>query len=181
MLEIHVPISQEEWDDEKQMFIPPKTVKLQLEHSLISISKWESKWHKPFFLKEDKSPEETIDYIRCMTLTQNVKPEIYELLTEENINEIQEYIGNPMTATTFSNRNDNKQSSSRELVTSELVYYWMVSLNIPFDECQKWHINRLLTLIRVCNVKNEPPKKMSQKELYKHHAAVNAARRKKKP
>ena len=116
-----------------------------------------------------------------MTLTQNVKPEIYDLLTEENVNEIQEYIGNPMTATTFPNRNDNKHSSSRELVTSELVYYWMVSLNIPFDECQKWHINRLLTLIRVCNVKNEPPKKMSQKELYKHHAAVNAARRKKKP
>ena len=176
MLEIHVPISPERWDEKNQEFIPPKTVKLQLEHSLISLSKWESKWHKPFFSREEKSPEETIDYIKCMTLTQNVKPEIYEKLTESNVDDIQRYIGDTMTATTFSDKNSNK--SSREIVTSELVYYWMVALNIPF-ECQKWHINRLLTLIRFGNVKNDPPKKRSRSELINHHRAVNAARRKK--
>lgn len=176
MLEIHVPITHEKWDEKKQEFIPPNTVKLQLEHSLISLSKWESKWHKPFFSREEKSPEETIDYIKCMTLTQNVKPEVYELLSESNVEDIQNYIGDSMTATTFSDKNSGK--GSKEIVTSELVYYWMVALNIPF-ECQKWHINRLLTLIRVCNVKNEPPKKRSRSELINHHRAVNAARRKK--
>lgn len=176
MLEIQVPISLEEWDEKNQMFIPPKTVKLQLEHSLISLHKWESKWHKPFFSKDEKSPEETIDYIKCMTLTQNVNPDIYEMLSDSNVAEIQDYIANPMTATTFSEKNSGK--GSREIVTAELVYYWMLSLNIPF-ECRKWHINQLLTLIRVCNVKNEPPKKRSRSELINHHRAVNAARRKK--
>lgn len=176
MLEIHVPISTERWDEKNQEFIPPKTVKLQLEHSLISLHKWESKWHKPFFSKDEKSPEETIDYIKCMTLTQNVNPDIYEMLSDYNVAEIQDYIANPMTATTFSEKNSGK--GSREIVTAELVYYWMLSLNIPF-ECRKWHINQLLTLIRVCNVKNEPPKKRSRSELINHHRAVNAARRKK--
>lgn len=176
MLEIQVPISLEEWDEKNQMFIPPKTVKLQLEHSLISLHKWESKWHKPFFSKDEKSPEETIDYIKCMTLTQNVNPDIYEMLSDSNVAEIQDYIANPMTATTFSEKNSGK--GSREIVTAELVYYWMLSLSIPF-ECRKWHINQLLTLIRVCNVKNEPPKKRSRSELINHHRAVNAARRKK--
>lgn len=176
MLEIQVPITPEKWDEENQMFIPPKTVKLQLEHSLISMQKWESKWHKPFFSKGEKTPEETIDYIKCMTLTQNVNTEIYDLLSESNIDDIQNYIANPMTATTFSDNNSGK--SSREIVTSELVYYWMLTLNIPF-ECRKWHINQLLTLIRVCNVKNAPPKKRSKSDLINHHRAVNAARRKK--
>lgn len=176
MLEIQVPITPEQWDEKNQVFIPPKTVKLQLEHSLISMHKWESKWHKPFFSKTEKTPEETIDYIKCMTLTQNVNPEIYELLDETNVNDIQNYIGDSMTATTFSDKNDGK--ASREIVTSELVYYWMLSLNIPF-ECRKWHINQLLTLIRVCNVKNAPPKKRSKSDLINHHRAVNAARRKK--
>ena len=176
MLEIYVPISQEEWDEINEVFIPPKTVKLQLEHSLISLQKWESKWHKPFFSKAEKSSEETIDYIKCMTLTQNVNPEIYDLLSESNVDDIQKYIGDPMTATTFSDKNSGK--GSREIVTAELVYYWMLSLNIPF-ECRKWHINQLLTLIRVCNVKNEPPKKRSKADLINHHRAVNAARRKK--
>lgn len=176
MLEIQVPISLEEWDEKNQVFIPPRTVKLQLEHSLISLHKWESKWHKPFFSKDEKSPEETIDYIKCMTLTQNVNPDIYNILSDSNVAEIQDYIADPMTATTFSEKNSGK--GSREIVTAELVYYWMLSLNIPF-ECRKWHINQLLTLIRVCNVKNEPPKKRSRSELINHHRAVNAARRKK--
>lgn len=176
MLEIYVPISQEEWDEINEVFIPHKTVKLQLEHSLISLQKWESKWHKPFFSKAEKSSEETIDYIKCMTLTQNVNPEVYDLLSESNVDDIQKYIGDPMTATTFSDKNSGKGSG--EIVTAELVYYWMLSLNIPF-ECRKWHINQLLTLIRVCNVKNEPPKKRSKTDLINHHRAVNAARRKK--
>ena len=177
MLQITVQIAPDYWDEKNEVFVDAKTTKLQLEHSLVSISKWESKWHKTFLSKKEKTYDEIIDYIKDMTLTQNVKPEVYNCLSTENIKEIDEYINDPMTATTFSNA--NQQKGNRETVTSELIYYWMIQLNIPF-ECRKWHLNTLLTLIEVCNVKNSPPKKMSKKDLYRHHAAVNAARRPKK-
>ena len=115
-----------------------------------------------------------LDYIRCMTITQNVKEYVYSGLTSENIEAINNYIDASMTATTFG---ESSSDGGREIVTSELIYYWMISLNIPM-ECQKWHLNRLLTLIRVCNVKNTPPKKLSRQELMSRNAALNAARRK---
>jgi len=175
MLQITVPAI-ELWDDEKEVFVYKKEQTLQLEHSLLSLSKWESKWCKPFLTKKDKTNEEILDYIKCMTLTQNVSPETYACLSEDNIRQIREYIEAPMTATTFSK--DENEKVSREIVTSEIIYHWMVAHNIPF-ECQKWHISRLLTLIRVCNIKNKPPKKRSGRELASHYAALNAARRKK--
>lgn len=174
MLRINVPISPEGWDEEKQEFVESKTVTLQLEHSLVSLSKWESKWCKPF-LSSKKTDEEIMDYIKCMTITQNVNPLIYNLLTEKNIKEINEYIEAPMTATTFTEPKNGKQS--REIVTSELIYFWMITATIPM-ECQKWHLNRLLTLIRVCNIKNSPPKKRSKRDIMSQNAALNAARRK---
>ena len=174
MLRIVIPES-ELFNEQTGEFISVKKQTLQLEHSLVSLSKWESKWHKPFLGKEDKTFDETIDYIRCMTLSQNIDPNIYMFLTQENIKEINDYIGDPMTATTFSD--DGNGRNNREIITSELVYYWMVALNIPF-ECQKWHLNRLLTLIRVCNIKNQPPKKRSQGQIMSRNAALNAARRK---
>jgi len=174
MLRITIP-AVELWDERKQEFIITKEQTLQLEHSLVSISKWESKWCKPFLTKQEKTFEETLDYIKCMTLTQNVDPEVYNYLTNENIKEINEYIGAPMTATYFSDEKTSKTSS--EQVTAELIYYWMIAFNIPF-ECQKWHLNRLLTLIKVCSIKNQPPKKRSRKEIMRRNAALNAARRK---
>ena len=175
MLRIIVP-STEMWDEVNEKFVDSKEHVLQLEHSLVSLSKWESKWCKPFLSKENKTFEETIDYIRCMTINQNIPDEVYNCLTGENIREINEYISAPMTATRFSN--DVTGKGSREQITSELIYYWMIALNIPF-ECQKWHINRLLTLIRVCNIKNHPSKKMSRREIMNRNTALNAARRKK--
>ena len=163
----------EMFNEKTSEFVYSKETKISLEHSLVSLSKWESRWNKPFLSKDNKTLEETIDYIRCMTITQNVDPEVYFRLTDENINTINKYIESPMTATTFS---DNGHSS-REIITSELIYYWMISLNIPM-ECQKWHLNRLLTLIRVCNIKNAPAKKMSRREIMNRNAALNAARRK---
>ena len=172
MLRITIP-SVELWDENKEEFINTKEKTLSLEHSLVSLSKWESKWCKPFFGKTEKTLEETIDYIRCMTLTQNVDPSVYQFLTNSNVEEINRYISAPMTATWFS---DNTVRHSREQVTAELIYYWMIVNNIPF-ECQKWHLNRLLTLIRVCNIKNQPPKKRSRKEIMRRNSALNAARR----
>lgn len=173
MLRITIPAI-EQWDEIKQEFVQTKEQTLQLEHSLVSLSKWESKWNKPFLSKGDKTYEETLDYIKCMTITQGVHPEIYNGLTSEHIDQINGYIEAPMTATTFHETKGGK--NSREVVTSELIYYWMIALNIPF-ECQKWHLNRLLTLIRVCNVKNAPPKKMSKRATASHYAQLNAARR----
>lgn len=175
MLKITIPGMNEVWDETRGEFLSVKEQTLQLEHSLVSLSKWESKWCKPFFSRQEKTFEETLDYIKCMTLTQNVKEETYACLTQQNIDEINTYIAAPMTATTF--HNDNGGKNNREQITSELIYYWMISLNIPV-EFQKWHINRLLTLIRVCNVKNQPPKKMSRNETASRYAALNAARRK---
>ena len=175
MLTIDVPISPEGWDDEKQEFVEPKTQTLQLEHSLVSLSKWESKWHKPFYSKKELTAEELLDYIRCMTLTKNVDPDVYNHLTEKNVKEVKDYIEDPMTATTFSK--EDKGHGNGETVTSELIYYWMIASNIPF-ECQKWHLNRLITLIRVCGVKNAPPKKRSKRDIMSRNAALNAARRK---
>ena len=174
MLSITIPAS-ENWDEKNQLFIETKETTLQLEHSLISLSKWESKWCKAFLTKEEKTFEQTLDYIKCMTLNSNVDEEVYNHLTNDNIKQINNYIEAPMTATHFSD--DKRKGNNREIVTSELIYYWMIALNIPF-ECQKWHLNRLLTLVKVCNIKNQPPKKMSQRELMSRNAALNAARRK---
>lgn len=175
MLQIKVPINPEGWDEEKQEFIPPKEQILNLEHSLVSLSRWEAKWCKAFLGKQEKTNEEILDYIKCMTVTQNVNPDIYKYLTKGNIKQINDYIEAPMTATHIS---DNRKGViSNEVVTSELLYYWMIALNIPF-ECQKWHLNRLLTLIKVCSIKNQPPRKMSRREIMNRNAALNAARRK---
>lgn len=175
MFTIEVPISPEGWDERKQEFVDAKTQTLQLEHSLVSLSKWESKWQKPFFSKKEMSAEETLDYIKCMTLTKNVDPDVYDRLTRENVKSVIDYINSPMTATTFGK--DDKGPNNREIITSELIYYWMIASNIPF-ECQKWHLNRLITLIRVCSIKNTPPKKRSKRDIMSRNAALNASRRK---
>lgn len=164
------------FDDATQSFISTKNTTIKLEHSLVSLSKWEAKWHKAFLSKEPKTTEEIIDYVRCMTITQNVDPNVYYALSDENMKEISDYIENPMSATWF--YDDKNGPPSRETVTSELIYYWMVALTIPF-ECEKWHLNRLLTLIKICNIKNQPPKKMSKGEIISRNRALNEARKKK--
>lgn len=172
MLKLTIP-KNEFWDEVKGEFVYQNERTIQLEHSLVSLSKWEAKWHKPFLSKDPKTSEEIRDYIRFMTVTQNVDPELYEHLTADQYKQINQYIDDPMTATWF--RKEPRRSSS-EQVTAELIYYWMIALNIPF-ECQKWHLNRLLTLIKVCNIKQQPDKKMSKKEILANNAALNAARR----
>lgn len=173
MLSITVPAC-EMWDEVNEEFLYFQGQTLQLEHSLVSLSKWESKWCKPFLSGEEKSDEEMIDYVRCMTLTQNVKPNVYSHLSDENLYDIQRYIDSPMTATTFSV--DPLEQGGGATITAEIIYYWMVSFRIPF-ECQKWHLNRLLTLIKVCERKNRPPKKMSRKSIMSRNARLNAQRR----
>lgn len=172
MLQLKIPAF-EYFNDDTQTFHQVKDTILRMEHSLVSISKWESRWCKPF-ISSKKNVEETIDYARCMTITQNVDPAVYFVLTDDHIRAINEYIDLPMTATTFTEEQNKK--FNREIVTAEIIYYWMIAQNIPF-ECRTWHLNQLITLIRVCSIKNSPPKKMSAKERASHNRALNAARR----
>lgn len=147
---------------------------IQLEHSLVSISKWEAKWKKPFLSREGHTREETLDYIRFMTITQNVNPVIYNLLTDSQIAEVQKYIDDPMTATVIS-KQEGKGATARPM-TSEEFYYAMAAYQIPFT-CEKWHFNRLLTLIRVADEKNKPKKKMRKGDIARRNRSLNAARR----
>lgn len=163
--------------------ITSKEIVISMEHSLVSISKWEDKYKKPFFDngldKYEKNNIEILDYLKMMTITQNVKDEIYTYLPEVCYKKIIDYINDSHTATWFSNINDGKAKNGfmgKEIITSEIIYYWMISLNIPL-ECQKWNINRLLTLIRVINEKNKPQKKIGKNELRSRNAALNARRR----
>lgn len=172
MLRITIP-SIELFDEENQRFMHSKEVTLQLEHSLVSISKWESIWRKPFLTKEQKSRKETLDYIKCMTITQNIDPNIYRYIQKDVLEEILTYIETPRTATVI---NETLSKINREVITSELIYYWMVTFNIPF-ECQTWHLDRLLTLIRVINFKNQPKKKGSQRDLMSRNRALNEKRK----
>lgn len=162
------------WDEINEEFISAKEQSLCLEHSLVSLSKWESKWGKSFLNTKEFTYDEFIDYVKCMTITQNVKDDVYAQLTDDNVTRIKEYINAPMTATTFSKSQHG--SRNNEIVTAELIYYWMITCNIPF-KCEKWHLNRLMTLIRVCNVKNAKPKRMSKRQLMSRNAQLNAARR----
>lgn len=173
MLKITIS-SSEGFDEVRNLFLVFPEKELQLEHSLVSLSKWESKWKKPFLSREDKTREETIDYIRQMTISQNVEDSVYMRITQSHINIVRDYIDDSMTATTFSELGQKK--FNEEVITAEVIYYWMVAFNIPF-ECQKWHLNRLLTLIRVCNIMNQPAKKANRKDTLSRQRALNEARR----
>ena len=160
-------------ESENRFYKVPETT-IELEHSLVALSKWESKWHKPFLTKEEKTREEALDYIRCMCLTPNVEPWVFNALGNDQIKQITEYIDNPMTATTVKSMQQQKHSS--EIVTSELIYYWMNEGNIS-SECDKWHLNRLFKLIEVTAIKRQPDKKMTRRDTMAQNRSLNAARR----
>lgn len=181
MLELIIPES-EIWDDVNECFVYSKGTDgktIQLEHSLISLKKWEEKWHKPFLSDNDKTYQEICDYDRCMTITKGVPESAYDYIPPKTMEEILNYIQNPMTATWFSNppnENGTPKMGSREVITAEIIYYWMITFNIP-SEYQKWHLNQLITLIKVISIKNAPKKRMTKSEIAKQNAALNAARR----
>lgn len=175
MLRVKIPAT-ELFDKVKQEFIDIPSMTLDLEHSLVAISKWESKWMKPFMGHEEKTDDQIYDYIQCMIVNDiEVSDMAIRNLPRSVLDQVTSYIKSPMTATTIKQSNSK---SSREIITSELIYYWMIALEIPF-ECQHWHLNRLLTLINVCNVKNEKPKKQNPKDILARNKALNAARKKK--
>lgn len=169
------------FNNETQEFLYIKETTISLEHSLVSVSKWESKWKKPYLSNKLMTREETIDYIRCMTITQNVNPLVYEAIGNDEIKAVQDYIDDKMTATFFRETDEERSvsvSNSHRVITSEVIYYWMIAYGIPV-EFQKWHLNRLLTLIQVCQEKNKPQKKRSKSSVASEYRRLNAERRKK--
>ena len=176
VLVLEVPLT-ESFDEERMEFVTSSAIKLELEHSLVSLSKWEAKFEKPFLSNTEKTSEESLWYIKCMTLTPDVPPEVFSLLTEKHIKEISDYINGKQTATWF--RDDPSRPRSHEVITGEIIYYWMLSLNINI-EAENWHLNRLITLIRVVQEKNAPPKKRTrteQADLARQRRELNEQRR----
>lgn len=164
------------YNEQTEEFLYSDDVVLELEHSLASLSKWESKFGKPFLSTPDKSDEEIKAYIEAMTLSSNFSPEVFFRLSQENLNQINAYISSPQSATTFTELKNGKGRAKPEIITSELIYYWMTLYNIPF-ECEIWHLNRLLSLLRICNIKNSKEKKMSRAEASAQQRSLNAQRK----
>ena len=180
MLELVIPPRENtiETPEGDVLFVNSPGGTLLLEYSLISVSKWESKYKKAFLNSSvPKTREESIYYIKCMSLNKNISDELYNSLTDSEIDQINKYIDDPMTATWFSEDKQKRGRRSSEVITSELIYYWMVALQIP-TEYEKWHLNRLMTLIRICEIKQQDPKKMKKSDIYARNRALNASRRK---
>lgn len=172
MLTITVP-AVDAFDEETNEFISSDETTLRMEHSLVSLSKWESKYEKPFLADSEKTTEETLDYIQMMCLDTDVPPEVFSRIPAEAYEQVNKYISAKMTATWFA---EEPRKGAQEVITAEVIYYWLIALTIPF-ECQHWHLNRLLTLVRVCNNKNAPPKKMSKNDLAKRNHMINKQRK----
>lgn len=177
-LDIIVPRNDNLWDPVNERFLKVKETKLTLEHSLVSLQKWEAKWKIPFLTDKQKTEDQLRDYVRCMTITQNVDPLVYYALTEEDYRKIIAYMEDPMTATTINEKNlpRGKGGTGQRIATAEMIYYWMTALNIP-SEYRKWHLNQLMTLIKVASIEQQPPKQMSKKDIMAQNRSLNAARR----
>lgn len=175
MLTITIP-GEEYFDDEKQRFLTVNDTTLEFEHSLVSLSKWESEWEKPFLSTDNKSPEQVLDYItRCMLLTPNVPPEIFHKFTTEHYKQINEYIESKMSATWFADLPKPNGPRRKEVITAEIIYYWMDELKIDLD-WEKRHLARLFTLIKVHNEKNQPEKKVDKRAIMERNRQLNEER-----
>lgn len=181
MLEIHIPERQVVDEETGKVYRADKDWKLTLEHSLISLQKWEAKWHVAFLNRGTSTFEQTIDYLRCMTLTPNVPDEVYYCIPQSELKRVLDYVDDPMTATRINDGSSTQTSFGRKMgkdvITAEVIYYWMISLNIP-TEYRKWHLNQLLTLIRVINAKNQPKKKRKMRDVLEEYRSINEENKK---
>ena len=164
------------YNEETEEFTFSEPIVLELEHSLVSLSKWESKFERPFLSGGVRTIHDTLSYVEAMILTPNYPEDIVKQFKQEDLDKVNQYIGSNQTATTFGTMPEQTHKSKGETITAELIYYWMVAFSIPF-ECETWHLNRLFSLVRICNLKNSKPKKMSKSEIAARNRALNEKRR----
>lgn len=176
MLSLVVP-AMELYDSEREEFVYTKPVSFEIEHCLLAMSRWESKWKKPFLSPDEKTSDEVIDYIRCMTMSDNVPDDVYNRLPYDVIEQINDYVDAPHSATTIRNQEGSGRVRN-EIVTTEVIYYWMTAFGIPF-ECETWNLDRLLKLIEICLIKSQPAKKMPKAQVRQMYDSLNKARRSK--
>lgn len=165
---------EELYDEESNTFQTTERFEFEVEHSLLSLSKWEANYKKPFLSSGKLSTEEIFQYVMYMILTPNVTEKIVNDSSTKIFSEVNDYINSSQSATTFGEMPQKRGPG--EVITSELIYYWMVAFNIPF-ECEKWHLNRLFSLIRICNIKNSKPEKVSRHEAAMRNRALNEKRK----
>lgn len=178
ILHITIP-GKENWDSVKEEFIYEEDAELYLQHSLVTVAEWEARWKISFLDTDNKTPEQITDYIKIMTINQNeVDDSVYKRLTKENLDEINRYLKDEMSATTITDHGTPESNGRNEIITAEIVYYWMFSHNVPV-EFENWHFNRLITLLKTCNIKSNPDNKMTKQETAKMYAEMNKARRQK--
>lgn len=170
-------LGEQNWDTEKEEFVYTDSIVLELEHSLVSLSKWEAFWEKPFMGPEEKSTEETLGYIQAMCLTPDVPPEVFQSLRQEHIAEVNDYINAKMSATWFTEAPGGKKAPKRDIITAEVLYYWIFSAEIDAKIAETWHLNRLFTLLKVFNEKNAPTKTMNKRDAAAQRRMINEQRR----
>ena len=171
---LRLALGSEYFNEETSEFVDAPESVVEMEHSLVSLSKWESKWETPFLGNANKTGEQVLDYIKMMIIGHEPAPEVFQTISEDKINQINTYINAKMSATYFNDKSNGR--APQEVITAEIIYYWMISLGIPF-ECEEWHLNRLLTLIKVCNYKNAPKKKMTRAEAAAQQRMLNDQRK----
>lgn len=177
MLKLTIP-SEQDWDSEKEEFVYSDEIVLELEHSLVSLSKWEAFWEKPFMAPEEKTTEEALGYIEMMCLTPDVPPEVFQKLSTEHIAKVNEYINAKQSATWFTEPpGENKRVSRGPIITSELIYYWIFSAENIDVSVETWHLNRLFTLLKVFNEKNAQPKKVKKADAAAQRRMLNEQRK----
>lgn len=168
-----ITITDEYWDDDAEIFRYPEVAVLQFEHSLVSLSKWEAEFHKPFLTPDNKTEEEMVGYVKAMLIT-DTDPSILQRLTQEDIEQLDAYINNPMTGSTINELPQRGKASER--ISAELIYFWMSNYQIDY-ECRHWHLNQLFTLIKIHHAKTQKPKPMSKNARAQQMAELNAQRR----
>lgn len=172
MLKLVLPET-EYYDETQNLFVTQEPKTLVLEHSLRSVARWESKWNVAFLSDKEKTREQTLDYITCMSVNKNIPDSLLQRIGNKELQTVSDYINAKMTATTITRRGTKRPTS--EIVTAEIIYWWMIQYGIP-PEYEKWHLNRLLMLIEVCNLKSGPQKKMGRQEQMAQQRALNKAR-----
>lgn len=177
-----INLGDELFDEETNTFLHPVGKKLHLEHSLLSISKWEAEWEIPF-LNTDKTSEQSLSYIKCCVLDDDFDELLLNTLSDKNILDFNAYLSKGMTAkkiidlrSSLSQKRKSRRPASQKALTSEDIYYSMIQFHV-WKECEEWPLQRLLSLLQLCSLKSNSTGEMSKSDQAKFYREENARRK----